>query len=136
MTDPSIVGFDPSNFESTGQLDTASLDDAVALTTDTRVHALAEAMAQGYSVERVNELTDIDPWFLRKLEKISAIRGSLASTKLEYMGASALLNAKQAGFSDHQIGMLVGAKEEEVRTRRKDAGIVPWVKQIDTMAAE
>ena len=155
MTDPSITGFDPSHYETIEDAgvvqggakgstafagspgdDPTVLDLDCHTTTDVRVHALAQAFAEGYSVEKLHELTKIDEWFLRKLEKINAVRTGLDSTQFPQLSASAMLNAKQVGFSDAQIGSVTGATEEAVRVTRQNMGIKPWVKQIDTMAAE
>ena len=149
MTDPSIVGFDPRHYRAA---EDGGLDADIHVTTDTRVHALAQAFDEGYSVDRLHELTKIDKWFLRKLERIHALRtglGALESPK--QLTDSAMRTAKQAGFSDAQIGELVKAGaaggggmgggmgaggEQEIRALRKGMGITPYVKQIDTLAAE
>lgn len=92
---------------------------------------------EGYSVDRVHELSKIDKWFLYKLENIVHMYkeleriGSLFGVNREIMG-----KAKRLGFSDRQIALSVGSTEDEVRARRKSFGITPWVKKIDTLAAE
>ncbi|MCR4438975.1 MAG: carbamoyl-phosphate synthase (glutamine-hydrolyzing) large subunit [bacterium] len=103
--------------------------------TDRRVFAIAEALRAGLSVERVYELTHIDPWFLHKIANIVAIEGELSRTK-SAVSAALLRRAKQHGFSDLQIARLTGLSEAQVRGLRKRRGIVPVVKQIDTLAAE
>ncbi|KAF2403892.1 carbamoyl-phosphate synthase large subunit [Trichodelitschia bisporula] len=130
MVDPQFLGFQGVAFE--------DLDDALANPTDRRWLAVGQAMFhEGYSVDRIHELTKIDKWFLHKLQNIvdtthelEAI-GSLFGLKQEL-----LLKAKKQGFSDRQIAKAVGSSEEEVRARRKGFGIKPWVKKIDTLAAE
>lgn len=92
---------------------------------------------ENYTVEKIHELTKIDKWFLHKLQNLKETIfelqeiGSLFGIKEEFM-----LKAKKQGFSDKQIAMYVGSTENEVRARRKRFGIRPWVKKIDTLAAE
>ncbi|KAN0062371.1 carbamoyl-phosphate synthase (glutamine-hydrolyzing) cpa2 [Thecaphora frezii] len=114
------------------------LDHALSVPTDTRLFALAYAMlVKNYDVEKCHELTKIDRWFLFKLDNIVQINrqlekiGSLSAVDKELMTL-----AKQRGFSDKQIAKLVNAKEHEVRAHRKSLGITPFVKRIDTVAAE
>ncbi len=121
------------------------LDKALSSPTDRRVFALAAAFARGYSVARIHELTKIDRWFLYKLHNIIATAGDLEKyDDIETIPAELLRLAKEQGFSDFQIArsVLKGAMTDsqtallEVRRRRKKLGIVPVVKQIDTLAAE
>ncbi|EAS36872.1 carbamoyl-phosphate synthase arginine-specific large chain [Coccidioides immitis RS] len=130
QVDPRFVGFQGDKFE--------NLDEVLKNPTDRRWLAVGQAMLhENYSVDKVHELTKIDKWFLYKLQNIvdvdHALRdiGSLFGIKKEMM-----LKAKKMGFSDKQIALCVGSTEEEVRTRRKSFGIHPWVKKIDTLAAE
>jgi carbamoyl-phosphate synthase large subunit len=88
-------------------------------------------------VDQIHDLTKIDKWFLYKLQNIVDCThelediGSLFGLKKEI-----ILKAKKMGFSDKQIAKAVGSTEDEVRARRKSFGIRPWVKRIDTLAAE
>ena len=116
----------------------ADLDHALRVSTDTRLFAIAYAMLErNYDVERLHELTKIDRWFLYKLENIVSThrelrdRGSLAAVDVDLMRT-----AKRRGFSDLQIAQLVGSSEAEVRAQRKAQGVTPFVKRIDTVAAE
>jgi carbamoyl-phosphate synthase large subunit len=92
---------------------------------------------EGYSVDKVHDLSKIDKWFLYKIQNIVDCThelekiGSLYGVKKELM-----LKAKKLGFSDKQISNAVNSTEDEVRARRKNFGITPWVKRIDTLAAE
>lgn len=113
--------------------------------TDRRLPAIEQAFAQGYSVERLHELTRIDKWFLCRLANIHRIKELLAAAGgLENVGESLLREAKCMGFSDYQIGKLTltaadlnpHAKQAAVRRYRKGLGVVPVVKQIDTLAGE
>ena len=113
--------------------------------TDKRVFAISEAMAKGMSVDEIHDITKIDKWFLYKLQHLDEIRRELvARDKIEDVDDDLLREAKRCGFSDFQIARLVGKdtsrKMEEqlldVREYRKGRGIVPVVKQIDTMAGE
>ena len=122
------------------------LDKALKAPTDTRVFAISQALHAGYTIEQIHALTKIDCWFLDKLQSIvrtSQRLGEVAAIdKLPY---ELLLRAKRQGFSDFQIarfvlaakGVKAGDKEAlAVRSQRKQLGIVPVVKQIDTLAAE
>ena len=114
------------------------LDEALRVPTDTRLFSIAYAMlVKNYDVERIHELTKIDRWFLFKLDNIVQThrhledRGSLQNVDHELMRT-----AKQLGFSDVQIARLVNSTEAEVRAARKAMHITPFVKRIDTVAAE
>ena len=130
----------------TKEIPADELDKALKAPTDTRVFAISQALHAGYTIEQIHVLTKIDCWFLDKLQSIvrtSQHLGEVATIdKLPY---ELLLRAKRQGFSDFQIarfilsaqGVKVGDKEAlAVRSQRKQLGIVPVVKQIDTLAAE
>ncbi|RMF55741.1 MAG: carbamoyl-phosphate synthase (glutamine-hydrolyzing) large subunit [Calditrichaeota bacterium] len=112
------------------------LEDELKHPTDERVFAIADAIEQGYSIERIHELSHIDKWFLYKIQNIVKIADLLK----RYAGGIApkdlLLEAKQLGFSDVQIARYLKLSEFQVMTLRKNYGIFPCVKQIDTLAAE
>lgn len=101
--------------------------------TTRRVFAIAEALRAGMSVEDVHGLSRIDRWFLEKMRHILLEEKRLAKSKFS---REDLLRAKRLGFSDVQIGRLARKSADEIRTMRKKAGIVPYVKQIDTLAGE
>lgn len=130
----------------TKEIPTDELDKALKAPTDTRVFAISQALHAGYTIEQIHALTKIDCWFLDKLQSIvrtSQRLGEVAAiNKLPY---ELLLRAKRQGFSDFQIarfvladkGVKAGDKEAlAVRSQRKQLGITPVVKQIDTLAAE
>ena len=130
----------------TKEIPADELDKALKAPTDTRVFAISQALHAGYTIEQIHALTKIDCWFLDKLQSIvrtSQHLGEVAAIdKLPY---ELLLRAKRQGFSDFQIarfvladkGVKAGDKEAlAVRSQRKQLGIVPVVKQIDTLAAE
>jgi len=98
-----------------------------------RILAIAEALSRGWDIKRIHQLTNIDPWFLQKIAHITRLQKELKRRRLK---KELLLKAKKAGFSDWQIGRVIGKKELEVRALRKKWRIFPVVKQIDTMAAE
>ncbi|MFZ5518886.1 MAG: carbamoyl-phosphate synthase (glutamine-hydrolyzing) large subunit [Candidatus Zhuqueibacterota bacterium] len=104
--------------------------------TDKRMFAIAEALKQGDSVEKIHQLTGVNPWFLYKIKKIVDLEGKLAGLSLDQLTGDCLRQAKQRGFSDEQIADLVGSDESAVRALREKMGIRPVVKQIDTLAAE
>ncbi len=104
--------------------------------TDKRMFAIAEAMRRGYSIKKINKLSNVDPWFLYKMRNIVMLEKRLWRTKLTKVSSRVLKEAKKKGFSDSQIAMLTKSNELAVRKKRKKAGIVPNVKRIDTLAAE
>jgi len=144
MVNPGMDGLDGT--------DSNLIDDSIDLEmrlktpTDTRLFAIQKALEEGWSVEQVHELTKIDNWFLNKLRNIAQMRNAAkASGSLEKLlendGFDRMQALKQAGFSDRQIARYTGlpgslAGETEVRKTRKALGVVPVVKQIDTLAAE
>lgn len=130
----------------TKEIPADELDKALKAPTDTRIFAISQALHAGYTIEQIHTLTKIDCWFLDKLQSIvrtSQRLGEVAAIdKLPY---ELLLRAKRQGFSDFQIarfvlaakGVKAGDKEAlAVRSQRKQLGIAPVVKQIDTLAAE
>jgi carbamoyl-phosphate synthase large subunit len=97
------------------------------------LYYIAAALKKGISVEKIYKLSAIDPWFIEKIKNIVDIEKRLKESNLE---AELLLDAKKHGFSDKQIGRAVEKNEMEIREIRKNKGILPVVKQIDTLAAE
>lgn len=130
QVDPSYIGFQGDKFD--------DLDDALANPTDRRWLAVGQALLhENYSVDQVHELTKIDKWFLHKLMNIVNMYRELESAgSLSNINIDLMTRAKKLGFSDKQIGLCVSAKELEVRDVRKQFGITPFVKKIDTLAAE
>jgi len=133
MTDMSVTGFDSTEYQDATD---EELVQALQVANDRRIYAIADALARGWSVDRVHEHTAIDIWFLYKLKRINDMKGILSDFTLSTLPATTLLQAKKSGFSDLQIGSKVGSSEREVRAARLSYGISPYVKQIDTMAAE
>lgn len=113
-----------------------NLDKELAEPTDKRILAIASALQQGYSIDKIHELTKISKWFLFKMKNIVETEKQLAAKSLETIDRNLLLDAKQKGFSDKQIAMLINTSELEVRKLRIGQGVIPRVKQIDTLAAE
>ena len=121
------------------------LDHELSHPTDLRIFAIAVAFEKGYTVERVEELTKIDPWFLSRMKNVVDYMNKLKGyNSLEELPAEELREAKRLGFSDFQIARFVlhpsGSTYEkenlEVRARRKALGILPAVKRINTVASE
>ncbi len=102
--------------------------------TPKRMFALPLAMRHGYSIEKIHDITGIDPWFLQRLQHINVIELELSSDR--NLSPSRLRSLKQMGVSDKRIGELVGKTGLEIRKIRKQADITPVVFQIDTLAAE
>jgi carbamoyl-phosphate synthase large subunit len=130
MVDPRFLGFQGEKF--------GELDDTLKIPTDRRWLAVGQAMFhENYTVDQIHDLTKIDKWFLYKLMNIVNHTkelqkvGSLFGLKKEHLS-----KAKKMGFSDKQIAIAVNSTEDEVRARRKSFGIRPFVKKIDTLAAE
>ena len=140
-----MIGRGMHGFVENKNFSVENVDEALSQPTDNRIFAIAQAMKQGYSVDRIHELTKIDRWFLYKLKNIMTTAAELEKyDSLETLPDELLRQAKQQGFSDFQIARSVLGKEEStaeelslrVRSHRKSRGIVPVVKQIDTLAAE
>jgi len=105
--------------------------------TDKRIFALVEAIKSGFSIDKIYSLSHVDKWFLFKIKHVVDIEQRIAGQKIEEIPIELLLEAKKAGFSDKQIAMLCGETDElRAREHRKRHGIVPAVRQIDTLAAE
>ena len=140
-----MIGQGMHGFVENKAANVADLDRALTAPTDKRVFAIADAMAAGYTVDRIHELTKIDRWFLFKLQNIlNTAREMEQYNTVDELPAGLLRLAKQQGFSDFQVARSVlkaamtnsEAALLTVRARRKALGIVPVVKQIDTLAAE
>ncbi len=104
--------------------------------TDERVFAIIQAMQQGMSVDEIHQLTHIDRWFLHKIHNILEVSNEIATYRGGICSKKSLRAAKRAGFSDIQISRLLDLPESEVAQMRRNYGILPVVKQIDTLAAE
>jgi carbamoyl-phosphate synthase/aspartate carbamoyltransferase len=115
-----------------------SIDDELQTPSDQRLFAIANAMHEGYTVDKIWELTKIDKWFLRKLKNLSNFQKQITNYTTSDIAKSPaiLLQAKRLGFSDRQLAKFWSSNEIAVRRLRLDAGIRPYVKQIDTVAAE
>jgi carbamoyl-phosphate synthase large subunit len=100
--------------------------------TDERIFYIVKALQFGIDVERISKLTGIDPWFLNKIKGIVEFQELIKRN----LTPEILKKAKQLGFSDKKIGRIVGKSEAEIRKIRKSLGILPVIKQIDTLAAE
>ncbi|MBE0668712.1 MAG: carbamoyl-phosphate synthase large subunit, partial [Bacteroidales bacterium] len=140
-----MTGLGMHGFVSNRNLSFEDVEKELSDPTDMRIFSIAEALERGFDVDRIHELTKIDRWFLFKLQNITGIKKRLETFKtIESIPADEMLHAKINGFSDFQIARHVtGADAHKindamlsVRRYRKSKGIVPYVKQIDTLAAE
>ncbi|KAL2214942.1 putative bifunctional pyrimidine biosynthesis protein [Thermoascus aurantiacus ATCC 26904] len=113
-----------------------SIEEELQTPSDQRLFAIANAMHAGYSVDDIWRLTNIDRWFLRKLKGLSDFGKYLSAFNASNVPISAIRQAKQLGFSDRQLAKFLSSNELAIRRMRVEAGIVPVVKQIDTVAAE
>ena len=140
-----MIGQGMHGFVGNRELKIDDMDKVLKEPTDKRIFVVAKALSDGYTVEQIHELTKIDKWFLQKLQNIIVTEGLLKEQEvIEEIPADLLKQAKQQGFSDFQIARAVrgsaldvsGGDNAKVRAYRKSLGIVPVVKQIDTLAAE
>ena len=104
--------------------------------TPERIFVIAEGIRRNMSIERIYELSNVDPWFLYKIQHIVFVAQDLRKNPNPLESKMVLVEAKRVGFSDHAIARLIRSDEAQVRQRRKHFGIFPCVKQIDTLAAE
>ena len=140
-----MIGQGMHGFVGNHELTIEDVDAALKAPTDKRIFVIEKAFKNGYSVEDVHRLTKIDRWFLRKLYNIYETEQELKSAgNINVLDNDLLARAKRQGFTDFQVARALGMESEMeveraqmlVRERRKQAGIVPYVKQIDTLAAE
>ena len=139
-----MIGQGMHGFTENKALHVDDLDAALSAPTDKRIFAIAQAMYEGYTIDRIHELTRIDRWFLQRLHHIIDTDNRLHQVTLNELTADLLRDAKRQGFSDFQIARAVGLGKEmdmdeavlKMRAYRKSLGVLPVVKQIDTLAAE
>ena len=125
----SFLGFTDNN-------SVANVDDELLNPSDKRLFAIAKAFQLGYSVEKIHQMTKIDRWFLNRLQGIADHEKLLSSLTVNNVTDVQLRYAKQIGFSDRQIAVALSSTELAIRKHRIESGITPFVKQIDTVAAE
>lgn len=140
-----MIGQGMHGFVENKELQIEDIDAALREPTDKRVFIISKAMHKGYTVDQIHDLTKIDKWFLNKLKHIIDIDEELKRKNINTLDKQLLREAKVYGFTDFQIARAVGLEEEcpnmhkammLVRRLRKGFGILPVVKQIDTLAAE
>jgi carbamoyl-phosphate synthase large subunit len=119
-----------------GGLEAEHLEGVLRNPTDERILHVPLAMRAGYSVDRIHALTHIDLWFLHKVAGVLAVEDRLAVYAEGVCPKGVLEDAKRAGFSDRQIGRVLRMSQSDVRAMRRNYGLMPQVKQIDTLAAE
>ena len=125
-----------STFRVPAEIDEIELRRRLVVPSAERVYFVLHALARGYGIEDLHELTKIDRWFLDNLQQIIEREESIKATTLADLSPSSLRDAKRDGFSDQRIAALVGATEDDVRQKRKAAGIKPVFKRVDTCGAE
>ena len=141
-----MIGQSMHGFVENKELEIDDIDVALREPTDKRVFIISKAMHKGYTIDQIHELTKIDKWFLEKLKHIIDIDERMKALKnVNNLDKELLRTAKIYGFTDFQIARAVGLEEEvgnmhkamlTIRQLRKNYGILPVVKQIDTLAAE
>ncbi|MFZ0390823.1 MAG: carbamoyl-phosphate synthase (glutamine-hydrolyzing) large subunit, partial [Calditrichia bacterium] len=112
------------------------LDKELAEPTEERIFAVAQALREGYSIDRIYALSFIDRWFLYKIKRITDVEKQISGYELEEIPPRLFQEAKKSGFSDKQIAILTRRSQQEVRELRKNMNLHPVIKQIDTLAAE
>ena len=112
------------------------LDIELSEPTDKRILAIAIALQNGYTINRIHELTKITKWFLYKMKNIIDTKLQINGKQYNQIDKELMLESKQNGFSDKQISILTNTDPKTIREYRKDLNIIPVVKQIDTLAAE
>ncbi|KAG6812083.1 hypothetical protein H0H92_004447 [Tricholoma furcatifolium] len=127
--DDSFSGFAKNDF-------VEDIDTELLNPTDKRIFAISSAFHRGYSVDKIWQMTNIDKWFLTKLEYIFKMEKRLYTCNVSTISPTLLRQAKQLGFSDRQLANCMSSTELAVRRLRQENGIMPFVKQIDTVAAE
>ena len=139
-----MIGQGMHGFVGNKELKIDDLDNALKSPTDKRIFLIEKAYFADYTVDQIHELTKIDKWFLQKLRHIYHINQQMRITDIKHIGTDLLRTAKVYGFTDFQIARALGMEKEMdieeammvVRKQREQQGIVPYVKQIDTLAAE
>jgi carbamoyl-phosphate synthase large subunit len=129
-----------AGFEPRASASQAELEEKLVRPNSDRIWHVGEAFRRGYSVDRVFELSKIDPWFLENIRQIIEMEGDVAAAGkqggLGGLASADLRRAKRWGFSDKRLATLLGADEKAVRDRRRRDGILPVYKTVDTCAAE
>ena len=140
-----MIGQGMHGFVENKSIKFADLDKALKEPTDKRLFAISQAFSEGYTIDRIYELTKIDKWFLNRLKGIVDLSKQLHKCKgLDGLSEDLLRKAKKIGYSDFQISRAIGLEKSmgsqagllAVRNKRKSLGIVPFVKQIDTLGGE
>jgi carbamoyl-phosphate synthase large subunit len=131
-----MIDIGVSGLSRPGDYPAADLERVLREPTSDRIFLVAEAIRQGYSIDRLHDLTRIDPWFLNRIAAIVEVEAALHGAAPSLPPRDLLRTAKQLGFSDAQISELVDLPESAVRDARERHGLRPCVKQIDTLAAE
>lgn len=140
-----MIGQGMHGFVDNKEIKIENVDEALREPTDKRIFVIEKAFKAGYTIDQIHDLTKIDRWFLQKLYNIHKTDQELhACTSINVLDNELMRKAKIQGFTDFQIARAVGMEQDmdiekaimAVRARRKQAGIVPVVKQIDTLAAE
>ena len=126
------VGADGFTAHRSGNFKIKDYKDQIENPTTLRILAIAEAFRDDVTVEEIHKLSGIDPWFLEKMKNILETEKLVANN----LNDQTLKKAKRDGFSDAQIGAVTGKKESDIREMRKQAGVLPVIKQIDTLAGE
>ncbi len=140
-----MIGQGMHGFTANKEMQIEDIDRELSQPTDMRIFVIAQALKNGYTIPQIHQLTGIDPWFLSKLDNLLQLENQLHEVEgIQHLSDHLLREAKKSGFSDFQLARLVMKSSDEnidqqlikMRQHRKERGITPFVKQIDTLAAE
>ncbi|MBM9606043.1 carbamoyl-phosphate synthase large subunit [Desulfopila inferna] len=129
-------GFGGDGKDMMDHLEQEDLERSLRTPNSKRVAHIYEALKRGMSIDRINELTWIDPWFLRNLKQIVATEGEIRVAGFQGLTPFFLRKCKEQGFSDRQLAYLTGTSRDDIRSLRKKCGVTPVYKLVDTCAAE
>ena len=130
------IGRDGLGADGAEKIEPERVRERLAIPNWQRIFYIRYALQAGMSIDSIAEMTSIDRWFLKNIEQLVTLEGKLRAFDLRTLPAELLIRAKRWGFSDRQLSHLVGSDEATVRARRKELGVVPVYKRVDTCAAE
>lgn len=130
------IGSSGLEFKGLEEATKEKLEDKIMFATPMRIFYIKEAYKRGYTTEQLFELSKIDPWFLENIKEIVRLENEVISQNINNLDPDYLRKLKLNGFSDKQLGDLLGVNESEVRAKRKALNVLPTYKKVDTCAAE
>jgi carbamoyl-phosphate synthase large subunit len=131
-----VMGFGADGRKNLSKLDRVELENKLKTPNSQRIFHLYEAFKRNYPIAELYQLTAIDPWFLHNMRQIVDMEDTISSHGFAGLDRDRLRKAKQFGFSDYQLAYLTGTSEQDIRELRKELGLMPVYKLVDTCAAE